>query len=188
MAMRYSKHILGLPSKCACGSNFDPVHALDFKKGGLIHSRHDQLRNLEAKMLSEVYQDIEIEPQLQPLTGENMSLQSEDSARLDVKARGFYRQGQCAFFDIPIVHVNARSNRALSTDQILHHAESEKKRRYDQRVIEVEHGTFTPLIFDTNGAMGTECSAFHTILAKKLHRRPTKSIMRVCHTFVLKIF
>ena len=24
MAMRYSKHILGLPRKCACGSNFDP--------------------------------------------------------------------------------------------------------------------------------------------------------------------
>ena len=56
-------------------------------------SRHDQLRNLEAKMLSEVCQDIKIEPQLQPLTGENMSLQSantEDSASLDVKARGFY--------------------------------------------------------------------------------------------------
>ena len=63
MAMRYSKHILGLPSKSACGSNFDPVHALDCEKGGFIHSRHDQLRNLEAKMLSEVCQDIEIEPQ-----------------------------------------------------------------------------------------------------------------------------
>ena len=85
MAMRYSKHILGLPSKCACGSNFDPVHPLHCKKGGFIHSRHDQLRSLEVKMLSEVCQEIEIEPQLQPLTGENMSLQSantEDSADL----------------------------------------------------------------------------------------------------------
>ena len=108
MAMRYSKHILGLPSKCACGSNFVPVHALDCKKCGFIHSRHDQLRNLEAKMLSDACQDIEIEPQLQPLTGENMSLQSaniEDSARLDMKARGFYRQGQCAFFDIRVAHL-----------------------------------------------------------------------------------
>ena len=32
MAMRYSKHVLGLPSNCAYGSNFDPVHALDCKK------------------------------------------------------------------------------------------------------------------------------------------------------------
>ena len=70
MATRYSKHIIGLPSKCACGSNFDPVHALDCKKGSFLHSRHDQLRNLEAKKLLEVCQDIEIEPQLQPLTGE----------------------------------------------------------------------------------------------------------------------
>ena len=109
-------------------------------------------------MLSEVCQDIEIEPQLQPLTGENTSLQSantEDSARLDVKARGFYRQDQCALFDIRVAHLNARSNRALSTDQILRHAESEKKRSYNQRVILMEHETFTPLIFGTNGAMGT---------------------------------
>ena len=67
MAMRYNKQILGLPSKCACGSNFEPVHDLDCKKGGFIHSRHDQLRNLETKMLSEVFQDIEIEPQLYSL-------------------------------------------------------------------------------------------------------------------------
>ena len=190
MAMRYSKHILGLPSKCACGSNFDPVHALNCKKGGFIHSRHDQLRNLEAKMLSEVCQDIEIEPQLQPLTGENMSLESantEDSARLDVKARGFYRQGQCAFFDIRVAHVNARSNRALSTDQILRRAESEKKRSYNQRVIEVEHGTFTPLIFGTNGAMGTECSAFHKILAKKIAQKTNKKYCEVMSSIRTKI-
>ena len=61
MVMRYKKQILGLPSKCARGSNFDTVHALDCKKGRFINSRHDQLRNLEAKMLSEVCQDIEVE-------------------------------------------------------------------------------------------------------------------------------
>ena len=109
-------------------------------------------------MLSEVCQDIEIDPQLQPLTGENMSLQSantEDSAHLDVKARGFSRQGQYAFFDIRVAHLNAKSNRALLTDQILCCAESKKKRSYNQRVTEIEHGTFMPLIFGINGAIGT---------------------------------
>ena len=33
MAMKCSKHILGLPSKCARGSKCDPVHALDCRKG-----------------------------------------------------------------------------------------------------------------------------------------------------------
>ena len=132
-------------------------------------------------MLSEICQDIEIEPQLQPLTGENMSLQSantEDSARPDVKARGFYRQGRCAFFDIRVAHVNARSNRALSTDQILRRAESEKKRNHNQRVIKIEHGTFMPLIFGTNSAMGTKCSAFHKILAKKNCTEDQQKVLR----------
>ena len=32
--------------------------------------------------------------------------------------------------------------------------ENEKKRKYNQRVLDVEMGTFTPLVFGTNGGMG----------------------------------
>ena len=34
--------------------------------------------------------------------------------------------------------------------------------------MEVEHGTFTPLIFTTSGAMSHECSKFHKALAEKM--------------------
>ena len=34
--------------------------------------------------------------------------------------------------------------------------------------MEVEHGTFTPLIFTTTGVMGHECSIFHKALAEKI--------------------
>ena len=34
--------------------------------------------------------------------------------------------------------------------------------------MEVEHGSFTPLIFTTSGVMGHECSVFHKSLAEKL--------------------
>ena len=34
--------------------------------------------------------------------------------------------------------------------------------------MEVEHGTFTPLIFTTTGVMSHECSIFHKSLAEKL--------------------
>ena len=44
----------------------------------------------------------------------------------------------------------------------------EKKREYNRRVMEVEHGTFTPLTFTTTGVMGHECSIFHKTLAEKL--------------------
>ena len=43
-----------------------------------------------------------------------------------------------------------------------------KKREYNRRVMEVEHGTFTPLIFTTTGVMGHECSIFHKSLAEKI--------------------
>ena len=35
-------------------------------------------------------------------------------------------------------------------------------------MLEIEHGTFTPLVVGTNGGMGKECSRFLTSLAQKL--------------------
>ena len=32
----------------------------------------------------------------------------------------------------------------------------------------IEHGTFTPLIFALNGGVGTECSIFHKHLAERI--------------------
>ena len=43
-----------------------------------------------------------------------------------------------------------------------------EKTRYNDRIIQVENGTFTPLIFGSNGAMGYECEKFHKELALKL--------------------
>ena len=38
--------------------------------------------------------------------------------------------------------------------------DKEKKRLFNSRVIEVEHGTFTPLVFSTTGGMSRECTFF----------------------------
>jgi hypothetical protein len=46
--------------------------------------------------------------------------------------------------------------------------ENEKKRKYQQRVLDVEMGSFTPLVFGTNGGMGIECQMFLKQLAQKL--------------------
>ena len=44
--------------------------------------------------------------------------------------------------------------------------ENEKKRQYSRRVLDIEHGTFTPLIFTTTGGMGQECLRYHSRLAE----------------------
>ena len=112
--LRYNKSIPNPPSQCPCGKSFNPTHAMVCKTGGFIHARHDNVKNLEASLLSRVCKDVAIEPSLLPVTGEEFVLRSaniEDDSRLDVKARGFYRQGQTAFFDIRIAHLNAESNK-----------------------------------------------------------------------------
>ena len=40
-----------------------------------------------------------------------------------------------------------------------------KKRKYNSRVIEIEQGTFTPLVFTTTGGMAHECLRYHSRLA-----------------------
>ncbi|CAH3171511.1 unnamed protein product, partial [Porites lobata] len=37
---------------------------------------------------------------------------------------------------------------------------------YSERVLDIEHGTFTPLVFTTTGGMGKECLKYHSRLAQ----------------------
>ena len=46
--------------------------------------------------------------------------------------------------------------------------EKEKKKNYNQRIMQVEHSTFTPLIYSVNGGIGPECEQFHKHLTEKI--------------------
>ena len=61
------------------------------RHGGLIIQRHNEIRDLEAEMLRMVCTDVETEPVLQEITGEelNRGANKTPDARLDVHARGF---------------------------------------------------------------------------------------------------
>ena len=48
--------------------------------------------------------------------------------------------------------------------------EKEKKRKYLQRVIQVERGSFTPLVFSTTGGMGPEAEKLVKTLAQKMEK------------------
>ena len=112
--------------------------------------------------------DVAIEPTLQPLAGEelNRGANTAPDARLDVHCRGFWERQRAAFFDVRICHPNADSYKELSPKQIYKLHEDEKKRKYASRIIEVENGTFTPLVFTTTGGMSQECQRYHSRLAE----------------------
>jgi hypothetical protein len=55
---------------------------------------------------------------------------------------------------------------ALATKAAYNKLENEKKKKYGERVLDVEKGTFTPFVFSTLGGCGTEASRFLKRLSK----------------------
>ena len=170
LRIRYGWSLKRFPVTCECGSIFNIDHALTCKKGGFISLRHNEVRNITAKLLSEVCHDVTIEPMLQPLTGENLSRQSNTSeeARLDISSRGFWVSGQMAFCDVRVYNPLAKRYGNMELMKCYTLNEKEKKKAYNNRINEVEHGTLTPLVFSATGGMSRECRKFYSRLSQML--------------------
>ena len=104
-------------------------HALNCKTGGFTTVRHKRVRDFEAQFLTEICNGVEIEPPLQPLEGEIINGLIGVNAKPDVRARGFWREGQNAFFDVRITNTNSESQRHLPSEKIFTKHEREKKRQ-----------------------------------------------------------
>ena len=105
---------------------------------------------------------------MQSLEGEIINGLTSVNARPDVRARGFWREGQNAFFEVRITNTNSESQRHLTSENIFTKYEREKKRQYKNRIMNVEHGTFIPLVFSVNGGMAKECLKLHKFVAEKI--------------------
>ena len=107
--LRYDWEISDLPAICTCGGLFTVDHAMACRHRGLIIQRHMEIRDLEAEMLRMVCTDVEIEPVLHEITGEeqNRGTNKAPDARLDVHARGFWDRQQSGFFGVRVCYPNA---------------------------------------------------------------------------------
>ena len=169
--IRYNWVIPKLPSDCACGNKFTLMHALSCKKGGFISLRHNDVRNVTAQLLSEVCHDVKVEPMLIKLDGEGLqerTANTSDEARLDVSARSFWIPGQRVFCDVRVFDLNAQRYRNSDIKRCFQRNEEEKKKKYNERVLQVENASFTPLVFSANGGMGRECHKFYQRLAEMI--------------------
>ena len=82
-------------------------HSFTCPKGGFPSIRHNEIRDLTASLLTEVCHEVDVEPHLQPITGEQFTLASsniEDGARLDISANGFWG-GRCekTYIDVKVL-------------------------------------------------------------------------------------
>ena len=72
-ALRYGWDPIKLPSRCACGENFNVAHDLHCPKGGYTHIRHNDIRDFFVNLLNEVCDDVKVEPCLQSLQEETFA-------------------------------------------------------------------------------------------------------------------
>ena len=103
--------------------------------------RHNELGDFTVNQLSEVCHDVRLKPQLKPLTGEIYHYSTSNTvedAKVDVSARGFWVRGQLSFSDIWALYPLAKCYNAKHLKSIFAAHEREKKRSYNQRIIETE--------------------------------------------------
>ena len=67
---------------------------------------------------------------------------------------GFWIKHQDAFFDVRVFNPLAASNQNPNILTTFQRHEREKRRMYDQRIREIEHGLFTPLVFSDSACGG----------------------------------
>ena len=160
------------PTNCDCGTNFSVEHALSCPKGGFPSIRHNEIRDLTANLLSEVCNNVCTEPHLQPVTGEQLNgatANSQDGARLDIAANGLWGgRTERTFFDVRVFNPHAPSNRHSNATSCYRKHEKEKKRAYEQRIIDLEHSSFTPLVLSSTGGLGPAATSTYKRLATLL--------------------
>ena len=172
LSLRYDWSFQNSPSHCSCSQPFSVEHALTCKTGGFPAVRHNEVRDITASLLSEVCHGVTTEPHLQSLSGETMSHRSaitDDGARLDIAMYGFWGgRFEKAFLDVRVFNPSAQSNRRGPLASVYRRHEQEKKRQYEQRIQEVEHATFTPLVMSSTGGMGRAATTFYKKLASMI--------------------
>ncbi len=119
--------------------------------------------------MSEVCHNVLIEPDLQPITGEppsGASAITQDGARSDI---GFWgSRFEKTYFDVRVFNPYAPSNCLSSLSASYRKHENIKKRAYEQRVREVEHSSFTPIVLSLTGGLGNAATTCYKRLASLL--------------------
>ena len=183
LALRYGWHPDRLPSTCSCGATFTVAHALSCATGGFIIMRHNEVRDLTAQLLGRVAHDVNVEPTLPPLTGENLRYRTavrDDLGRLDVVASGIYGgRFERSYLDVRVFNPHAPSNRSSSAASCYKRHEREKRRAYGERVQHVERAGFIPVVFSAHGGMGNSAISLYKRIASMLSEKTREAYSSV---------
>ena len=187
ICLRYGWKIPNTPPFCGCGKKNSIDHTLICMKGGYVTMRHNNVRDLNSELQQEVCRDVVIEPQLLPLDNEVVQGAQGDQVALDISSRGLWSTFERTFFDVRVLHPNAPSYFSKDVEKLYKNHEHEKMRKYNSRVITVERGSFTPLIYTTFGGWGPQATRYHKRLAEKIANKRHEKYSDVLNHMRVKI-
>ena len=74
-----------------------------------------------------------------------------------------------AYFDVNNVFSPfAKSHKGTTLESLFKRMEDRRKEKYNDRVIKIEHGSFTPVVLSAYGGFGRESSWFVSKLIEKI--------------------
>ena len=98
---------------------------------------------------------------------------------------GLWGRQRAAYFDVRVFHPNAVSYKTRSPADLYRNHEAMKKRDYGKRIIEVEKGTFSPLVLSTSGGWGPEADRVLRTTAGLIsskHKDPYDEVIKFLRT------
>ena len=120
---------------------------MTFPHGGLTIARHNEVRDITAVWLTKICTEKEKEPQVQSLSGKIIqprNANKQDDARLGIRAKGFWRRQQDAYFDVRVFHPNASSYQSTNIPAPYRQHKMAKKRGCVDWIREAEYAVLTP--------------------------------------------
>ena len=145
--------------------------------------RHNKIRDLEVELMREVCHNVQVEPPLLPVDGDNIHGITDDRKRADVAGNGVWGPFEKTFLDIMthniMTHSNCPSYVIKDIQQIYVSQEKLKKRKYNERVVHVERGTFTPIVGSTFGGWGPEANSYHKRIATLLSAKRNETYVDI---------
>ena len=75
------------------------------------------------------------------------------------------------FLDVRVFNPIASRYASQNIPKMYESNEKEKKRQYNERIMEVEHGTFTPLVMSATGGMSRESKKFYSRLSELISEK-----------------
>ena len=139
-----------------------------------IPDYHNEIRYLFASLMKKVGHDFKVEPHLQARDNETFtnSTFTADEEKLDISATKIWGSHfERSFNYVKIFIPYAPTNRIKDTEglHLLH--ENLKRLKYQDRIVEIEYGSYSPLIF------ATTCGA--SPITQKLIRRIASFIAQI---------